>query len=145
MEDWTREQLGMSDAHFIDHSGLEDKSQISAQSFAQDLMQIYQSYPSFKGLLRQIKPWNSKGKVDKSSQTIIRAKTGTLNFVSSLAGYAPKKVETPYALAILSQDLSHQNKLAKLEPQESPKGAKACNRRPRRIQHTLLNRWTEWP
>ena len=91
MEDWTREQLGMSDAHFIDHSGLEDKSQISAQSFAQALMQIYQSYLSFKRLLKQIKPWNSKGKVDKSSQTIIRAKNRYIELCKLSGGVCPQK------------------------------------------------------
>ena len=111
--------------HFVDHSRLGYKSQLSAQSFARALVRIHEAYPSFKAFLRKMELRDSEDKINKSSTAIIHAKTGTLNFVSYLVGYAPEKVETPYAFVILSKDLSRRNKLAELKPQDVPKGEKA--------------------
>ena len=89
MEEWAGAQLGMSDINCTDQTGRGNKSQISDQLIARARMHIYESYPGFKGLLGKMKPRDGEDKIDKSPTAIIHAKTRTVNFITSLAGYAP--------------------------------------------------------
>ena len=78
-----------------------------------------------------------------SSKLEIRAKTGTLNFVSSLAGYVVDGVGSPFAFTIMSQDLSRRAAAQAENKDTSPEGSKRWNFRSRRLQHQILNRLSE--
>ena len=76
----------------------------------------------------------------RDSPLEVVAKTGTLNFVSSLAGYIRTPNGRDLAFAIFSSDLPHRARLTR-EERERPEGGRAWARRARRLQNDLLLRW----
>jgi D-alanyl-D-alanine carboxypeptidase/D-alanyl-D-alanine-endopeptidase (penicillin-binding protein 4) len=70
----------------------------------------------------------------------INAKTGTLNFVSSLAGFCDLPDGTELAFAIFSADTERRANIPKAE-RERPRGASSWNGRAKNLQQALLQRW----
>jgi len=68
------------------------------------------------------------------------AKTGTLDFVSALAGYVEGPKGTMDAFAILCADVPARNR-AKAEGKEVPVGARTYRSRARIFQRDVLSRW----
>jgi D-alanyl-D-alanine carboxypeptidase/D-alanyl-D-alanine-endopeptidase (penicillin-binding protein 4) len=68
------------------------------------------------------------------------AKTGTLNFASSLAGYVPAPDGRQMAFAIFTAD-DKRRRVLKKDERERPEGGRAWNRRSKALQQTLLERW----
>jgi D-alanyl-D-alanine carboxypeptidase/D-alanyl-D-alanine-endopeptidase (penicillin-binding protein 4) len=89
-------------------------------------------------LLKNIQP-NSKLLPEGGSHTI-RAKTGTLNFVSALAGYATTPNGRELAFAIFTGDMERRGAIPKAF-RERPEGARGWSRRSRRLQQDLIARW----
>lgn len=143
MQLWAQKKLSVGEAHFVDHSGLGDMSRITPSDLSSALHQIFRERPEFLSLLRKIKPRDNTGKINTSSKLEIRAKTGTLNFVSSLAGYVVDGVGSPFAFTIMSQDLSRRAAAQAENKDTSPEGSKRWNFRSRRLQHQILNRLSE--
>jgi serine-type D-Ala-D-Ala carboxypeptidase/endopeptidase (penicillin-binding protein 4) len=70
----------------------------------------------------------------------VAAKTGTLNFVSGLAGYITTRDGTDLAFAIFTADVEQRASIPR-EEREGPPGARAWNGRAKRIQQALIKRW----
>lgn len=139
MSQWAKANLGAKSARFVDHSGLSEDSRLSARDMAKMLVKLGPKGP-LHGLMKEITPRGKDGKKLKHAEHEIRAKTGTLNFVSALSGYVTGADGTPLAFAIFTADMDRR-KAVKRADRERPKGAKSWSRRSRRLQYQLINRW----
>lgn len=128
MSDWLRATHGV-DSRFVDHSGLGGTSRISAEAMAGALRRC-----AWLGDLMRPFPTGEKGRPGPQ----VRAKTGTLNFVSGLAGF----VDTPRPLvfAIFAADTARRDSLANGD-RERPAGGPEWTRRARTLQGKLIERW----
>ncbi|WP_432449653.1 D-alanyl-D-alanine carboxypeptidase/D-alanyl-D-alanine endopeptidase [Aliiroseovarius marinus] len=136
MSEWAQQALGASRIAFADHSGLSDASRLSARDMVRALVTLGPS-GELHGLLKAVAP-----KIDNPPVAgyAIRAKTGTLNFVSTLAGYVTLPDGRELAFAIFTADMERRAGIARAN-RERPKGAKSWSRRSRRLQHQLISRW----
>jgi D-alanyl-D-alanine carboxypeptidase/D-alanyl-D-alanine-endopeptidase (penicillin-binding protein 4) len=91
-------------------------------------------------LLKPIKMRDARGRPMKSQPIRIDAKTGTLNFVSCLAGYMTTPDGTELAFAIFSADKRIRAKIGKAD-REVPPGARTWNRKAKKLQQRLIERW----
>jgi D-alanyl-D-alanine carboxypeptidase/D-alanyl-D-alanine-endopeptidase (penicillin-binding protein 4) len=137
MNAWAKERFGV-DAQLIDHSGLGDRSRIGASDLVQIL--VAASDGPIGALMKPIKVRDANGKVMDARGIQVTAKTGTLNFVSTLAGYITAAHGTKRAFAIVSADLDARDKIEKSN-RERPLGASGWNRRAKVMQQRLLHRW----
>jgi D-alanyl-D-alanine carboxypeptidase/D-alanyl-D-alanine-endopeptidase (penicillin-binding protein 4) len=135
---WAGETLGMQAPGLVDHSGLGDSSRLTAQDMVRALVTVQAS--DFRTILKPIFLRDAKGRPQKDHPITIDAKTGTLNFVSTLAGYLTGPDGTEMAFAIFTGDLEARAGIPK-EDREAPRGAKSFNNRARRVQRQLLERW----
>lgn len=141
MSDWAKSRLGAS-GRFLDHSGLNGESRISAAQMVQALVSA-QSTPAGKALkpvLRNLGMRDEDGESIESSVTVI-GKTGTLNFVSSLVGYVQPPSGRELAFAIFCADPDRRDRIP-MAQREQPEGGKAWTKRARRLQGQLIARWT---
>ena len=69
----------------------------------------------------------------------VRAKTGTLNFVSSLVGYIKMSEGSELVFTIFAANLERRE-LGKISGYELPEGASSWNRRAKLLQQKLLQR-----
>jgi D-alanyl-D-alanine carboxypeptidase/D-alanyl-D-alanine-endopeptidase (penicillin-binding protein 4) len=138
MNEWASEALGMGKVAMVDHSGLGDASRVTASDMVTALVRVHAL-----GLREILKPIIMR---DDSRQVIadhpikVDAKTGTLNFVSSLAGYLTAPDGTEMAFAIFSADEDIRATLSRAE-REGPPGGRTWNRRAKRMQQQLIERW----
>ena len=70
----------------------------------------------------------------------VRAKTGTLHFVSGLAGYADLPGGRRVAFATYAADVPRREKLSR-EQRDNPEGAGPWNARAKTLQRRLIGRW----
>ena len=70
----------------------------------------------------------------------MQAKTGTLNFVSGLAGFVDTRDGRQMVFAIFCADLPRRDALSRAE-MERPEGGAAWNRRAKGLQQDLIERW----
>ena len=129
MNGWLNAQLGCRSAAFVDHSGLGYGSRISASDMVRGLVAAHR-----RGDLQPILKEFKLGEVSKAAaKTHVRAKTGTLNFVSALAGYVSTPNDTELAFAIFTADTARRDAI-KVEERERPAGARGWSRRSRTLQ-----------
>lgn len=136
MSDWMRAQDPTAAFAFHDHSGLSPDNRISASTLAR-LMAGPGKSQDLKALLKPIPMRDAKGKKIPSPINIA-AKTGTLNFVSNLTGYAQGDGPRELAFAILTGD---EPRRAASEGQELPDGVIVWTRRSKQLQQTLIQGW----
>ena len=139
MSRWASERYGAPGLSLVDHSGLSDRSRISAEAMVKTLVKA-RNLTELHGLLKDIKMRNSKGNLVQSAPTGFRAKTGTLNFVAGLGGYVTTAEGRELAFAIFSADTGRRA-LIPVAQRERPKGASGWNRRAKILQYKILNRW----
>ncbi len=140
MTRWARSRLKMgSGAKFVDHSGLGDTSRVTASDMAAALAAVRGSGP-LRSLMKNIPMRDAKGNVLKGSPVKVDAKTGTLNFVSSLAGYATSADGRELSFAIFAADTRRRAEIPRAQ-RERPQGARSYNRAAKRLQQKLLQRW----
>jgi D-alanyl-D-alanine carboxypeptidase/D-alanyl-D-alanine-endopeptidase (penicillin-binding protein 4) len=121
---------------FVDHSGLGDAARVSPRDMVRLLM-AQDVMPTLQPILRDIPLVGEDRQVINDPQVAIKAKTGTLNFVSTLAGYVRTKSGRDLAFAIFASDLDARE-AGKRQGVESPPGARGWNARSRRLQQDIL-------
>jgi D-alanyl-D-alanine carboxypeptidase/D-alanyl-D-alanine-endopeptidase (penicillin-binding protein 4) len=141
MNRWAAASLGMGAAALRDHSGLSDRSRLTASDMARGLAGA-QRAAMLRPLLRDFVLRDAKGNPAKTHPVKVLAKTGTLYFVSTLAGYAttPGGKELAFAIFTASDSLR-----ARIDPgttDDSPPGARGWNRRAKALQQALIERWS---
>lgn len=139
MSQWAGQRLGARHAMLTDHSGLGDGSRISAR----DMTRILRAAGT-NDLLRDLMKPVTLPKDLAIAGTLppeIYAKTGTLNFVSALAGYIRTPEGRDLVFAIFSANEDRRAALSRAE-RERPSGGKSWARRARHLQHELLSRWS---
>lgn len=129
MEAWLSERYG-SGVNVADHSGLSERSRATPRILVKVLEQ---ERARLIPLMKQIK---FRGEAPPPAQ--IRAKTGSLYFVSTLAGYLIRD-ERVLPFALMSGDLARRS-AAKSSQTEPPQGATAWAARARIMQDKLLRR-----
>ena len=137
MSEWARGRYGI-DARLVDHSGLGGASRISPAEMAQALARGRAS--GLVGLLREQGMRDDEGREIKGHPVSVPAKTGTLNFVSGLAGYIRPPGGREMAFAIFSADTARRDGLPRAA-REQPPGGPEWTRRARRMQGQMVARW----
>jgi serine-type D-Ala-D-Ala carboxypeptidase/endopeptidase (penicillin-binding protein 4) len=141
MSDWARATFGVG-ARFGDHSGLGSASRITAADMVRVLVQAEREGRGLRPILRDIGMRDDAGKTVKGSPVKVVAKSGTLNFVSGLAGYISAPGRPDLVFAIFSGDPARRDAVA-LGDREEPEGVKAWTGRARRLQGQLIARWAQ--
>jgi D-alanyl-D-alanine carboxypeptidase/D-alanyl-D-alanine-endopeptidase (penicillin-binding protein 4) len=140
MTGWARAALGMEGAILRDHSGLDDRSRLSALDMARALAAAGRA-TALRPLLREVALRDARGQPRRDPAVKVRAKTGTLYFVSALAGYVTAPGGRAMAFAILTAD---DDLRSRIDPfgDARPPGARGWNLRAKRLQQALIARWS---
>ena len=139
MNVWAKANLGMDAPALVDHSGLGEDSRVTAQDMVTALVRVYGS-GTLKPLLKSISLRDSKGRPVQDHPIKVEAKTGTLNFVSALAGYLTAPDGRVMAFAVFTADMPRRATLTRAQ-RERPEGGRAWNGRSKRLQQRLIERW----
>lgn len=136
---WGMEKFGMDNPAFADHSGLGSASRVSPQDMVRALSAAHRD-AVLRPILKPVTLRDAKGRPVKDHPVKVDAKTGTLNFVSGLAGYitAPGGREMVFAIFCADEDIRSTITRAN---RERPRGARPWATRARRLQRVLLARW----
>lgn len=125
---------GAGRAAFKDHSGLNYDSAITPEDMARFLSKM----TAVRSMMKSVNLSLDKARPAPKDVAVF-AKTGTLNFVSSLAGY----VATPQrslTFAFFSADTERRDAIPPAE-RERPTGARSWSRRSRQLQKELIRDW----
>ena len=140
MNDWAAQRLGMTGTALRDHSGLSDRSRLTAAAMAKGLARAHDA-GLLRPLLREHRMRDANGREQRNHPVKVVAKTGTLYFVSSLAGYVrtPQGADLAFAIFTASDSLR-----SRIDPKrdERPPGARGWNRRSKQLQQALIERWS---
>ncbi|ATI41218.1 D-alanyl-D-alanine carboxypeptidase/D-alanyl-D-alanine-endopeptidase [Pacificitalea manganoxidans] len=141
MTEWLQAMAETGDARFVDHSGLGEQSGISPNDMVRALTRLG-PVAEIRGILKSVPMRDANYTIVKNHPAQVRAKTGTLNFVSALCGFQTMADgrELAFAMVMADQDLRAQ---LSREDRERPDGGAAWNGRAKRLQMTLLRRWSE--
>lgn len=139
MNRWAAETYKASRIAMVDHSGLSDASRVTPSGLVTVLVAA-QKHDMLRPLLKPFTLTDAKGQRIKGHPIKVDAKTGTLNFVSCLGGFVTTAGGSQLAFAIFTADLSHRATIAR-ESRERPEGARSWNRRSRKLQQALIERW----
>lgn len=139
MSQWASGALKMPHAALVDHSGLGDKSRLRSGEMVTALTQAARR-SELQPILKPIKLRDKKGNVKKNPAMRVVAKTGTLNFVSGLAGYLHAHDGTELAFAIFVADTGKRGAIP-AQNKERPKGARSWNGKAKGLQQRLIERW----
>ena len=139
MTEWARGRFGIKGT-LVDHSGLGGASRVSAGDLVTMLGAAEREGLGLRPLLRDVGMKDDKGEVIKGSPVKVAAKSGTLNFVSCLAGYVSVPGGRDLMFAILSGDPARRDAVP-VALREEPDGGKAWTKRARRLQGQLVRGW----
>ncbi len=139
MNRWAAQTYGMSGTRMVDHSGLEDASQMTADDLVGALVQARER-AILRPLLKPFKMRDAKGRVIKAHPIKVDAKTGTLNFVSGLGGFMTAADGTELVFAIFMSDSKTRARIDRSKG-EVPAGARTWNRKAKKLQQKLIERW----
>lgn len=133
MSAWARTRLGMQGARLVDHSGLGDRSRLTPEATARVLAGVHGD-----GVLKPL--FKTIPLRDDGSGIEVAAKTGTLYFVSSLAGYMTAPGGADLAFAIFTSNARLRARIDRAKD-ERPDGARSWNKRAKTLQKDLIKRW----
>jgi D-alanyl-D-alanine carboxypeptidase/D-alanyl-D-alanine-endopeptidase (penicillin-binding protein 4) len=139
MSDWLKGRTGAGGAHFVDHSGLGPESRISASDMVSALVHSGAD-GALRRMMKHIDMKDANGRTIRNHPARVVAKTGTLNFVSDLAGYVQTPSNAVLAFAIFSADLERRRGLGP-DDLERPEGGRGWISRARALQQKLIERW----
>jgi D-alanyl-D-alanine carboxypeptidase/D-alanyl-D-alanine-endopeptidase (penicillin-binding protein 4) len=138
MAGWAQSRYGVRNLLFRDHSGLGYGSEIGAE----DMVRILSMNPGAAEFLKTVvvpdPKSGAKAQPLKGVQAV--AKTGTLNFVSSLVGYLRTNSGRDLVFAILTADTARRDAIPP-ELREGPPGSRSWAQRSRNLQKSLLSHW----
>ncbi|WGW04093.1 D-alanyl-D-alanine carboxypeptidase/D-alanyl-D-alanine endopeptidase [Tropicibacter oceani] len=137
---WAKERFGIQSMDFVDHSGLGEDNRISAPDMMAALLQL-RSGSELKTLLKSFDLRDENRRVIKDHPIDVLAKTGTLNFVSGLAGFVDLPDGTELVFAIFAANMDRRAKLS-IDERERPAGGSSWNVRAKTLQQALIERWS---
>jgi len=137
MTAWLAAKHGVQ-SQFVDHSGLGGESRISAFDMATGFRAARGGI--LPSLLKEQGIRDAKGKEIKGHPIRVVAKTGTLNFVSGLAGYIQPPSGKELTFAIFSADTRRRDGLP-MSQREQPDGGGQWTRKARNMQGQLISHW----
>lgn len=135
MQVWLQERGQGQGFHLRDHSGLDAESRVTARGMAA-IMAGPGLAAGLPDLLKRDPLAGDLGR-DPAFRAQVTAKTGTLNFVSNLAGYVGPP-DQRHSFAILCADMPRQ---VATVGQELPSGVLNWTRRAKRLQRELTESW----
>lgn len=138
VEVWAKARLGMQ-AHLVDHSGLGAASRVTAGGMMRALAAGDRAL-GLRAVLRNIGMRDGAGKAIKGHPTKVVGKSGTLNFVSGLAGFIEPAGGQDLCFAIFSADAARREAVP-MGQREGPPGGDAWIRRAHVLQARLISRW----
>jgi len=138
MTRWLGKTYGI-EGRFVDHSGLSDANRVSASDMVKVMLVVGADGP-LRPIMRRIAMRDSDNNRLEDYPIVVRAKTGTLNFVSTLSGYIQTAEGHDLAFAIFAADVERRER-GKASGDEVPAGSIEWNRRAKRLQQQLLQRW----
>jgi len=135
MQDWAHAR-GIDGLTLHDHSGISPLTRVTARSMAHIIADLGQS-SGLRGMMRAV-PVRAATDGGPAAELELLAKTGTLNFVSNLAGYGrlPGHEEVIFAIFISDMD-----RRAQTEGQELPAGVSTWTQRAKALQQNLIAGW----
>ena len=139
MNAWLSTRYGVEGVALVDHSGLGGASRVTTEAMVRVLADP-RSRAALRPLLKGFLLRDSQGRPDRGSPIDVVAKTGTLNFVSGLAGYARAADGTDLVFAIFAADVPRREALSEAQ-RERPPGARGWNGRAKMLQSALIERW----
>ncbi len=83
-----------------------------------------------------------EGKDQEASPIRVHAKSGTMNFVSNLAGYISAPNGRELAFVVFAADLPRRAAVP-VAQRDQPEGDAAWVKRARRLQAQMINRWAK--
>lgn len=126
--------IGAGRVAFSDHSGLNYDSAITPE----DMVRVLSARTSVRSLMKSVDLSLDKAR-PAPKEVAVFAKTGTLNFVSSLAGYVATPTRS-LTFAFFSADTARRDAIPPAE-RERPPGARGWSRRSRQLQKELIRDW----
>lgn len=138
MNRWAGEALGLESPALVDHSGLSDDSNLTARDMVRALVGAQDR--GLRELLKPVAMRDAQGRPDDSHPVKVVAKTGTLNFVSALAGFVSVPGGPDMVFAIFAADEDIRATLTRAQ-REGPPGGRSWSARARRTQLALIERW----
>ena len=132
MSDWVAARTGGRRPDFDDHSGLNGTTRISSS----DMVGLLTA----QGAMARLRPLLKELTLEGPPRQPVQAKTGTLNFVSGLAGYFDARSGRTLAFATFVADTDRRAALP-LAQRESPPGGRDWGRTARSLQFDLIERW----
>jgi D-alanyl-D-alanine carboxypeptidase/D-alanyl-D-alanine-endopeptidase (penicillin-binding protein 4) len=132
MSNWVMQRTRARRPDFDDHSGLNGTTRISAS----DMVQLLTA----PGAQARLQPLMKELTLDGPPHQPVRAKTGSLNFVSGLAGYFNARSGRQLAFATFCADIDRRAGLS-IDQRDRPAGGSAWSRRSRSLQFDLIERW----
>lgn len=140
---WAQARLGLQ-ADLVDHSGLGSASRVTAAGMMRALAAGDRDIgirPILRTIgLRDDKGSPVKGSPVKGSPVKVVGKSGTLNFVSALAGFIEPVGGQDLVFAIFSGDVARREAVP-ITDREKPAGSHAWVGRAHLLQARLINRW----
>ena len=139
MNRWAKAAFGTPNMRLVDHSGLGGASKMTADDMVTALVRARQAN-LLRPILKPIPMLDANRRAIKNHPIEVHAKTGTLNFVSGLAGYMTARDGTEMAFAIFAADEATRSRIDRAN-RERPQGARSWNRRAKVMQQKLIERW----
>ncbi|PZX06110.1 D-alanyl-D-alanine carboxypeptidase/D-alanyl-D-alanine endopeptidase [Celeribacter halophilus] len=140
MSDWARQRFGMRHIALVDHSGLGGASEVTAVDMVH-MLGAAGVEATLAPLMKPVLLRDGQGNVVKNHPVSVHAKTGTLDFVSGLAGYVDAPGGQRMAFATFAADLPKRRAAKAAGVAERPQGARTFNTRAKKLQQALIERW----
>ncbi|MBA4489767.1 D-alanyl-D-alanine carboxypeptidase [Paracoccus sp. S1E-3] len=135
MQVWA-EARGIQGLDLRDHSGMSPATRVTARAMARVISSLGAS-ADLRGLMKHVPLQERKGRLTPAGLRM-DAKTGTLNFVSNLAGYGSIPGQGEVIFAIYMSDMARR---AATEGQELPAGVIGWTSRAKLLQQELVAGW----